>query len=181
MPKKPEKNWKNTKMLIKQNKNSLSASILLLALLNIANIIETLSENPKAGIYIDVVLTSWHCWQKSWKSNKQTYLNTNQLLTIHITYILYQCIIYQKKCRIYNFYLLLKSICIVRCILFDVVKFPVIQLFDLLFSYFPNSYNGGNTRNWTNFHSSRANEHGEKNKSMKKEFDSDPCQSHPDK
>jgi len=56
MPKKPEKNWKNTKMLIKQNKNSLSASILLLALLNIANIIETLSENPKAGIYIDVVL-----------------------------------------------------------------------------------------------------------------------------
>jgi len=43
-------------MLIKQNKNSLSASILLLALLNIANIIETLSENPKAGIYIDVVL-----------------------------------------------------------------------------------------------------------------------------
>jgi len=43
-------------MLIKQNKNSLSASILLLALLNIANIIKTLSENPKAGIYIDVVL-----------------------------------------------------------------------------------------------------------------------------
>jgi len=43
-------------MLIKQNKNSLSASILLLALLNIANIVETLSENPKAGIYIDVVL-----------------------------------------------------------------------------------------------------------------------------
>jgi len=43
-------------MLIKKNKNSLSASILLLALLNIANIIETLSENPKAGIYIDVVL-----------------------------------------------------------------------------------------------------------------------------
>jgi len=41
-------------MLIKQkqNKNRLSASILLLALLNIANIIKNLSENPKAGIYI---------------------------------------------------------------------------------------------------------------------------------
>ena len=74
------------------------------------------------------------------QTNKQN-LYTNQLLKIHITYILYQCIIYQYNCPIYNFYLLLKSICIVRCILFDIVNFPVIQLFDLLFSYFPNSYN----------------------------------------
>ena len=76
MPKKPEKNWKNTKMLIKQNKNSLSASILLLALLNIANIIETLSEKPKAGIYIDVVLLPRDTADKKAKNqtNKPIYL-----------------------------------------------------------------------------------------------------------
>jgi hypothetical protein len=133
MPKKPEKNWKNTKMLIKQKTNILCGSNSLLALLKIAKIIKTLSAKPKAGIYIDVVLTSWHCWQKSWKSNKPIYKPTTEN---SYTYILYQCIIYQCNCRIYNFYLLLKSICIVRCTLFAIVKFPVIQLFDCLLRIF---------------------------------------------